>query len=532
MVIKSIRTKLTLLLFFIALIPLLLVIGFYLAKNISASISSAESDGLLRNSIVNEHITEHFEKNLSVLRTIARNPLTLDYLNKKDDVKTPLMEQTLRLTNEVFNDSNNMLITDKNGNQLARSDDYPLINVDHRTYFHEAMHGYEYISDVLISLANNRLITVLEVPVIDEKGNVLGMVQRDYDLSALQEYIKELATPNTRVMICDSVGNIVAHSEETLESNRLIGVSSNPAVAAALAGKRGSISVVQESLASTSKKEKMLLCYSQNEISGWVIITERPYRYIWAKVVIDAMTAVVLGGIMLFLLAVVSAFIAEKTTRKIRTISSLLDKAAEGDDNADFFSELKDDELGQMLNSINKIRSSRDSYRQDAEIDKLTGLLNKATFERMCRGVISGNRVGIFSTLIVADLDHFKEVNDNLGHQAGDAVLHNFGEALRKLFRPTDLVGRFGGDEFVVLLNDLPGKEIALQKARRIVETAIATSTGSDTVKISASVGMASTPQHGLDYDSLFTIADKSVYAVKESGRSGYCHGGEEVVRL
>ncbi len=527
---KSIRTKLTLLLFFIALIPLLLVIIFYLVSNISSSIANAKSDGLLRNSIVNEHITEHFESNLAVLRTIARNPMTLHYIQADADKRDPLMEQTLKRTNDVFNDSDNMIITDKLGDQLSRSDSYPLINVEHRRYFHEAMQGFEYVSDVLISLANSRLITVLEVPVFDDGNKAVGMVQRDYDLFALQKYIKALASPNTRVMIADSVGNLVAHSDITLEDKQLISVSSNPAVAAALAGMTGSIDVVVQSVGNT-KKERMLVCYSRNEISGWVIITERSYRYIWQEVVIDALKAVVLGGIMLFVLALVSAFIAEKATRKIRAISSLVDRAAKGAEDSLSFSELEDDELGQMAMAINKIRSSRDSYRKDAEVDKLTGLLNKATFERTCRGTIAENKMGVFSTLIVIDLDHFKEVNDTLGHQAGDAVLHDFGEVLRKLFRPTDLVGRFGGDEFMVLLNDLPGREIAIQKAKRIVEAACAIKTGSDSVRISASVGMASTPQHGLDYDSLFSVADKAVYAVKESGRNGLCHGTEEVVR-
>ena len=105
-------------------------------------------------------------------------------------------------------------------------------------------------------------------------------------------------------------------------------------------------------------------------------------------------------------------------------------------------------------------------------------------------------------------------------------------EVLRRLFRPTDPIGRFGGDEFVVFLHDIPGKEIAIQKAKRIVEATHSILVGIDTIKVSASVGIASTPLHGKDYDSLFSVADKSVYAVKESGRNGVCYGDEEVTKL
>ncbi|WP_407425146.1 diguanylate cyclase [Treponema sp.] len=530
MAVKSIRTKLTFLLFFIALIPLLLVITFYLVNNISSSIDNAKSEGLLRNSIVNEHITEHFERNLVVLRTVARNPMTLHYILAKPEKRDPLTNQTLQRANEVFNDTDNMIITDRNGDQIARTDEYPLINVEHRQYFHEAMHAKEYISDVLISLANNRMITVLEVPVLDEENNAVGMVQRDYDLLALQEYIQKLSSPETHVMITDSVGNIVAYSEEKFESNQLIGVSMNPAVAAALAGKTGTIDVHQ-SIPGKSKKERMLVSYSRNDVSGWVIITEHPYHYIWQEVVIDALTAVVLGGIMLFAIAVIAAFVAEKATRKIRAVSSLASKAASGSIDSPSFSELGDDELGQMAMAIRKIQSSRDHYQKDAEVDKLTGLLNKATFERLCRKALTANQEGIYSVLFVIDLDHFKEVNDTMGHQTGDAVLHDFAEALRRLFRPSDLLGRFGGDEFVVFLNDIPGKEIAVRKAMSILEAARNVLVSSGDLKVSASIGLSSAPQHGTDYDTLFSVADKSVYVVKESGRNGVSFGQDEPVR-
>ena len=530
MKLKSIRTKLTLILFLIALIPLLIVITFYLLNNISTSIETSKAEGGLRNSIVNEHLTEHFERTLAVLRTVARNPLTQDYILASKESRSPLMQQTINQTNDVFNDTDNMILTDQYGDQLVRSDTFPLINVEHRRYFHEAMQGDEYISDVLISLANNRLITVLEVPVFDKNNATIGVVQRDYDLEALQRYVLDLTTPHTRVMITDSLGNLVAYSEKKVETNELVGMSTNPAVAAGLAGKTGSLDA-KIAVYGSNKKERMLLSYSRNELSGWVIITEKSYRYIWQEVILDAVTAAAIGGIMLFILAFVCAIVAEKATRKIRMISSLVDRAANGDVASISIEELGNDELGKMAMAINKIRSSRDIYQKEAEIDKLTGLLNKATFERLCRGTLSANQSGVFSALIVIDLDHFKEVNDTLGHQTGDALLHDFGEVLRRLFRPTDPIGRFGGDEFVVFLNDLPGKEIAIQKAKRIAEAASSILTAQTPIKVSASIGISTTPLHGIDYDTLFSVADKAVYTVKQAGRNGVSYGSDAVIR-
>ena len=314
-------------------------------------------------------------------------------------------------------------------------------------------------------------------------------------------------------MITDSVGNIVAHSARNFESNQLFSMSSNPAVAAALAGKTGSIDVKMASDGS-GKKERLLVSYSRNEISGWVIITEKPYWYIWQEVVIDALTAAVIGGIILFVLALVSAFIAEKATRKIRAISSLVDRAADESADSVSFSELGDDELGQMALAINKIRSSRDLYRKDAEVDKLTGLLNKATFERRCRREISENQSGVFSALIIIDLDHFKEVNDTLGHQTGDALLHDFAEVLRRLFRPTDPIGRFGGDEFVIGVMFTPDEaQILSDKIYDLIEKKNAELNAP--YKISISVGYTYYKKSFADFRTFLSNADKLMYEMK-----------------
>ncbi len=251
---------------------------------------------------------------------------TLDYVLKSSSMSDEFMRQTLCRTNDVLNDTDNMILTDKDGNQLVRSDEYPLVQVEHRRYYQEAMQGKEYVSDVLISLANNTLITVLEVPVLGEKGNVVGMVQRDYNLSALQDYIKTLANENTKVIITDSVGNLVAHSEnlfeDALKNNQLVSLGSHPAVQAGLAGKTGTM-VVKKSLTGVAKGPPMLLSYIRNDISGWVIVTGRSYSFIWQDVIKNTLIAGTVGIILLLVIALLAAFVAERATRKIRALSAL-----------------------------------------------------------------------------------------------------------------------------------------------------------------------------------------------------------------
>ncbi|MBR2520248.1 MAG: diguanylate cyclase [Selenomonadaceae bacterium] len=111
----------------------------------------------------------------------------------------------------------------------------------------------------------------------------------------------------------------------------------------------------------------------------------------------------------------------------------------------------------EKIQEINRqLSESRDFYKQKAETDKLTGLLNKITFENICREYIQNISAGELAALFVIDLDNFKKANDTYGHQFGDLILKKFAEALRDNFKTDGVVGRFGGDEFVILLKMLP----------------------------------------------------------------------------
>ena len=128
----------------------------------------------------------------------------------------------------------------------------------------------------------------------------------------------------------------------------------------------------------------------------------------------------------------------------------------------------------------------------------------------------------IFMALYVVDLDHFKEVNDLLGHQFGDKVLVEFAKGLRKIFRPNDCIGRFGGDEFVIIVDSLPNMEVVIRKAEQIKQIAFNLTVDGAGKFVTASIGIAIAPQNGRNYDDLFASADKALYHVKRNGKNGY----------
>tara|TARA_R110002073_G_scaffold332410_3_gene518357 strand:+ start:89380 stop:90699 length:1320 start_codon:yes stop_codon:yes gene_type:complete len=168
--------------------------------------------------------------------------------------------------------------------------------------------------------------------------------------------------------------------------------------------------------------------------------------------------------------------------------------------------------------AVERCRAERE-LKKLATTDPLTGLFNRSTFlERLSHCVQRCKRRGRLAVLFI-DLDNFKPINDTLGHHAGDQVLCEFAERLKFLVRTHDTVARFGGDEFMVLLEDIEGDEQAFEVCQRIlVSLATPFACDSKLVDVSASIGVALYPHEGKDGVDLIHAADRAMYEAKRLG--------------
>ncbi|MFG6415880.1 putative bifunctional diguanylate cyclase/phosphodiesterase [Roseateles sp. DC23W] len=176
------------------------------------------------------------------------------------------------------------------------------------------------------------------------------------------------------------------------------------------------------------------------------------------------------------------------------------------------------------------VRDIRDRLESEARIqhlahhDALTGLLNRAAFmERMALLLKRAERKGEMLALLFVDLDNFKRVNDSLGHLEGDQVLTTVSERLVGALRGSDLVGRFGGDEFVVLLSDLESRAdivVVLEALLSVVEVPVKADGRS--LSVTPSIGVAVFPEHGRQAHELIQHADTAMYRAKARGRATY----------
>jgi diguanylate cyclase (GGDEF)-like protein len=130
------------------------------------------------------------------------------------------------------------------------------------------------------------------------------------------------------------------------------------------------------------------------------------------------------------------------------------------------------------------------------------------------------------------DIDHFKVVNDTLGHDAGDKVLQAIGQRLTERLRTTDAVGRLGGEEFGLILRDVKPEdsfELMDELRQRIADSELPY--GEATIRVTASFGIAHYPDHATDVESLFRIADRCLFSSKRAGRNRVARAGLSPVK-
>ncbi len=189
------------------------------------------------------------------------------------------------------------------------------------------------------------------------------------------------------------------------------------------------------------------------------------------------------------------------------------------------------------VQDISEREKAESQIRMLAYHDALTGLPNRDRFKEQAVDAISAaHRVGTKMALIYLDLDHFKRINDTLGHTAGDTVLRGVAKALTRIVRGTDIVAkvdaetsvstslaRLGGDEFTIMLTGLSRTDAAARVAKRIKDALSRPLTiDAREYVVTGSMGIATFPDDGKDVDALLRNADIAMYAAKEAGRNTY----------
>jgi diguanylate cyclase (GGDEF)-like protein len=183
------------------------------------------------------------------------------------------------------------------------------------------------------------------------------------------------------------------------------------------------------------------------------------------------------------------------------------------------------------------IRDITDRKRAEEHIeylayhDELTGIPNRAYFHRAFEHALATTqRYGLRCALMLVDLDRFKNINDTIGHEAGDQLLKQVAARLRTCLRDSDIIARLGGDEFVILMQDASSVEAVNAVALKILEaTSRPLLIDDQEFLITASIGISTYPHDGADMQTLLKNSDVAMYRAKESGKNGFQYFSPEM---
>lgn len=185
--------------------------------------------------------------------------------------------------------------------------------------------------------------------------------------------------------------------------------------------------------------------------------------------------------------------------------------------------------VGQMYRMGAQWKEKQRIY-DEAKRDSMTHLWNhKYTVEYICEYLGERGRLG---SLLLIDVDNFKKINDTMGHLFGDQVIQSVSRVLCNTFRSSDIIGRMGGDEFLVFMKGVDSEELIRQKCNEVCGGISKIYCGEQAYKVSASIGVSRCPVDGLKYEELFEKADSALYYIKGSGKNNCAVYNKEMSRI
>jgi diguanylate cyclase (GGDEF)-like protein len=412
------------------------------------------------------------------------------------------------------------------------------INITERKYFQDTMNTREgVISAPFRSSLSGRPVVVLTQPLRDAQGRIVGILLGAIDLlrpsfSAQLDALRSSA--DGYLFLLSDDGTIIHHPNKNLVLEKIDSGPGTPGEAALRGGDGWEDGLLDDGVPT-------LLVHKRLRQADWTIGLSYPVASAFAPMHDIRLRAFVGAMLLTGLAGLFGWAVTQKLLRPLGKLRRHLEDVGAGRAEIGVFDVDRPDEFGHLSRAFHALSQRREKAELElhrlATTDVLTGINNRRMFDgffpkALARAARSGQQVG----LAFLDIDHFKLINDTLGHAAGDAVLIEFAHRLTRAVRSTDTVARLAGDEFVIVFEQLDSTTEADLLGRKILEGMHEPFTIGDTRRVvTASVGIALTTNANVGVDEVMRAADLALYGVKAAGRNGFVVnrvGAERLLRV
>ncbi|GMX61931.1 sensor domain-containing diguanylate cyclase [Paenibacillus elgii] len=448
------------------------------------------------------------------LQTLEQSSKELSLYIKNNENKAKLFQEADRLKNQT-NTFNSVVIVAENGEILASSPQTLDVvgKMLDSTGGKQALTGKRsLISKPYVSITG-RLIIFISHPIFDEGGNYLGLVGSTlYLKEILGEILGEhFYKDGSYVYVVDEDGRIIYHPNQDRVNEH---VPQNPVVQQLMKKESGSARI------KNSQNIDMLAGYSYISEVGWGVVSQRPTDASLAPTT-DMMKQMISKSLPFLLLSsVLITLISKVIAQPLQKLAFFAESSTENNQNesmkkinAWYYEAIQ---LKKALTySLGFFHDKVDYFTYQSKTDPLTKLNNRRTMDEVTHEWAEN---GTPFSIIILDIDYFKGVNDTYGHTIGDEVLKFLADEMRTVSREVDMCCRFGGEEFVLLLQGMNMDEAyqVAEQLRKEVESKV--SPCGDIITLSA--GIASYPVCATNLAALFQMADQCLYEAKKTGRN------------
>jgi diguanylate cyclase (GGDEF)-like protein len=521
-----------------------LVIALVLVAGIgSGGISLLIAESELRQVIARQELSLLTSAAALIDNDLQNKQQLLNSLTEHSPGREPALDQMQALfeAHEALRDQFfNVTAFDASGNLVAslRDRNARRINISERRYFQDTLNSKEgVISAPFKSALSGRPVVVLTQPLRDADGRIVGIILGAIDLlrpsfSGQLDALRSSADGYLFLVTDDGI--IVHHPNKNLVLEK---IDDNPGTLgeAALRGGEGWEDGLLDDGIPT------LLVHKHLRLVDWTIGLSYPVRSAFAPMQSIRLRAFAGAAILTGLAGLFGWAVTHKLLRPLVKLRRHVEDVGAGRVGIGVFDVASADEFGHLSRAFYALSQLREKAERElhrlATTDALTGINNRRMFDEffpnvLARAARSGHQVG----LAFLDIDHFKQVNDTLGHAAGDAVLVEFARRLTHAVRITDTVARLAGDEFVIVFEHLDSATEADLLGRKILDAMQQPFViGEAQRSITTSVGIGLTTNTNVDMEDVMRAADQALYGVKAAGRNGFAvnHvGAERLLRV